>query len=75
MTALKAAVDALEAQITELSDSDLSGEKLGEAVSRARAISECSSQIIRAGDLLLRAETLRVEYGQPAKIPPMLTEE
>ncbi len=48
----------LFAQIERLSDEELSGEKLLEEISRARAVTSVASQIIANGSLVLDARKL-----------------
>lgn len=73
MSAMDSLIQALETQITELSDSDLKGEDLDAAIRRAEGISKVGAQMIAAGGLVLRAEQLRLEHGPNANVPKMLT--
>lgn len=67
---------ALDTLMTELSDSDLEGEKLAAQISRTRAITECANQMIRAGTLVLQAQNMRLEYREDEDvIPPVLRDE
>ena len=74
MSAINSLITALESQITELSDSDLEGEKLDDAIKRSEAIAKVGAQMINAGGLVLRAEHMRLEYGEKANVPKMLTD-
>lgn len=48
----------LFAQLERLSDEDLTGEKLNEEISRAKAVTSVASQIIANGALVLEAVKL-----------------
>jgi hypothetical protein len=63
----------LFAQLERLSDEELSGEKLQEEISRARAITGVASQIIANGSLVLDARKLADDRLDIDKaIPKML---
>lgn len=66
----------LFAQLERLGDEDLVGEKLEEEINRAKAISGIATQVIANGNLVLKAKTFVVEYGNGdednKKMPPML---
>ncbi|ACT00266.1 hypothetical protein [Paenibacillus sp. JDR-2] len=63
----------LFAQLERLSDEELTGEKLVEEISRAKAVSGIASQIISNGSLVLEARKL-VENSMSADfaVPKML---
>lgn len=63
----------LFSQLERLSDEDLKGEDLQEEIQRARAVTSVSTQIINNGNLVLRAEKMKKEYGEKENIPKMLT--
>lgn len=48
----------LFAQLERLSDEDITGEKLNEEISRAKAVTSVASQIIANGSLVLEAAKL-----------------
>lgn len=62
----------LFAQIERLGDEDLKGENLSEEVSRAKAITEISSQIISNATLALKAQMVNKEMGYKLALPTML---
>lgn len=62
----------LFAQIERLGDEDLKGENLNEEVSRAKAITEISSQIISNATLVLKAQMANNEMGYKLALPTML---
>lgn len=53
----------LFAQLERLSDEDLEGDALEQEIKRAEAVCAVSSQIIENGNLVLRAEKMRQDYG------------
>ncbi|HBV97756.1 MAG: hypothetical protein JL50_03060 [Peptococcaceae bacterium BICA1-7] len=53
----------LFAQLERLGDEDLKDEKLKEEMARAKAITGLASQIIANGQLVLKARTIQLEYG------------
>lgn len=64
------------AELERLSDEDLSGEKLQEEISRAKAVGDIANKIIDNAKLALDATKLQVEYGgvnrKAVELPPML---
>ena len=67
-------------QLERLNDENLTGEKLGEEIMRSRAVTDVAQQIIANGNLVLKAETFRHEYGVgmkagERKLPPLLREQ
>jgi len=67
----------LFAQLERLGDEDLTGEKLQEEITRAKAVSDIATQVIANGSLVLKAKTFVEEYGiggdkANKKMPPML---
>ena len=66
----------LFAQLERLGDEDLTGDKLQEEITRAKAVSNIATQIISNGSLVLKAKTFVQEYGIGEKdekeMPPML---
>ena len=63
----------LFAQLERLSDEDLRGDDLQEEIERSKSITSVSTQIINNGNLVLRAEQMKKEYGEKENIPKMLT--
>ena len=55
--------DHLFEQLERLNDEDLKGEELEKEMSRAKAIVGVAQTIINNGDLMLKAEKIRNEYG------------
>lgn len=68
--------DHLFAEIERLGDEELSGEKLQQEISRAKAIADISGKVIDNAKLALDATKLQVEYGgivrEKIKLPEML---
>lgn len=68
--------DHLFAEIERLGDEELSGEKLQQEISRAKAVSDVATRIIDNAKLALDATKLQVEYGgivrEKIKLPEML---
>ncbi|HOV80817.1 MAG TPA: hypothetical protein PK728_12060 [Bacillota bacterium] len=66
----------LFAQLERLGDEDLTGDKLQEEITRAKAISDIATQIIANGSLVLKAKAFIHEYiggdDGEKKLPPML---
>jgi hypothetical protein len=63
----------LFAQLERLSDEDLTGEKLAEEISRAKSVTQVSSQIIANGSLVLEAKKLTEDrMNADTKVPKML---
>lgn len=62
----------LFAQLERLSDEDLKGDELQEEITRAKAVTSVSTQIINNGNLVLKAEQMKREYGEKDNIPKML---
>ena len=54
--------DHLFMELERLGDEDLSGDKLQEEISRAKAITDIASQAIANAGIVLKAEALRLEY-------------
>lgn len=72
--------DHLFMQLERLGDEDVTGDKLQEEITRAKAVSDIATQIISNGSLVLKAKTFMHEYGAGGdviekKMPPMLREE
>jgi len=63
----------LFAQLERLGEEDLSGDKLSEEISRAKAVSDIATQIIANGSLVLKARSF-VDGCMSAdtKLPKML---
>jgi len=55
-------------QLERLNDVDLAGDKLGEEILRARAVTDVAKTIIDNGNLVLKAETFRQEFGIGMKV-------
>lgn len=66
--------DHLFAQLERLSDEDLSGEKLEEEITRSKAVSQISKDIVSNASLALQAEKFKAEYaiGNNKIMPKML---
>jgi len=63
-------------QLERLNDEDLKGKDLAEEISRARALTAVSSEIIKTGELMLNAQKHMDEYGydnRGKKMPELLT--
>jgi hypothetical protein len=64
----------LFAEIERLSDEDLKGEDLTTEISRAKAVSQVSTNIILNAKLVLDATKMQIEYADiNPKVPAMLT--
>ena len=50
--------DHLFAQLERLSDEDLTGDKLGEEILRAKAVTEVAQSIISNGNLVLKPKNI-----------------
>lgn len=63
-------------QLERLNDEDITGEKLHEEITRAKAVSDIATQIISNGSLVLKAREFIHEYGyekhNKRKLPSML---
>lgn len=57
----------LFAQLERLSDEELTGDKLIEEISRAKAVNDVAQQVILTGSLVLKAQTFMHEYGINSK--------
>lgn len=55
-------------QLERLNDESLTGDKLGEEIIRSKAVTDVAQQIIANGNLVLKAETFRQEYGIGMKV-------
>lgn len=64
----------LFAELERLSDEDLVGEELDKEISRAKAITSVSTQIIQTGVLALKAEQFKYEIGDENAKTPMFLE-
>ena len=63
----------LFAQLERLTDEDLSNEKLDMEISRSREVTRIASQIINAGQLVLKAQQFNDDkMDADSKIPRML---
>jgi len=63
----------LFAQLERLNDEDLTGEKLAEEISKAKAVTSVASQIISTGSLVLEAKRLADDrMNADTTIPKML---
>jgi hypothetical protein len=59
----------LFAQLERLGDEDLTGEELGKEIDRGRAITSVAKAIISNSQTVLKAETLKLEYGGKIQLP------
>jgi len=50
-------------QLERLNDEDITGDDLKSEIERSKAITQVTSQIIANGNLALKAEELKREYG------------
>ena len=65
--------DHLFAQLERLGDEDLTGAALDEEISRSKAVSQISKDVVSNATLVLQAEKYRSEYGLANnKMPGML---
>lgn len=55
-----------------VTNEDLSGDSLTEAVNRAGAITKIAETILRSGELAVKAEAMRQEYGDRSGHMPLL---
>ena len=55
--------DHLFAQLERLGDEDLVGDKLGEEILRARAVTDVAQQIISNANTVVKAQTLMLAVG------------
>jgi hypothetical protein len=63
----------LFAQLERLGDESLTGEKLEEEITRSKAVSQISKDVVSNAALVLQAEKHRAEYGlKQEKMPGML---
>ena len=63
----------LFAQLERLSDESLKGDALDEEITRSKAVSQISKDVVSNATLVLQAEKYRSEYGLSAeKMPGML---
>jgi len=68
--------DHLFAELERLSDEELTGDKLQEEITRAKAVGDVAGKIIDNAKLALDATKLQAEYGgvnrKAVQLPPML---
>jgi hypothetical protein len=63
----------LFSQLERLGDESLKGEKLEEEITRSKAVSQISKDVVSNASLVLQAEKHRAEYNLSAKkLPGML---
>ncbi|MEZ8616027.1 hypothetical protein AB6D33_09250 [Vibrio splendidus] len=62
----------LFAQMERLSDEDITDDKLNEEISRSKAITTVSKQIIDNARLALDAQKFRTEYAGRIELPEMI---
>lgn len=64
----------LMAQLETLTDDDVAGPALDEAIKRSRAVTRVATTIISNASLVLKAEQMKREHGPgDDPLPPMLT--
>lgn len=59
-------------QLERLGDEDLKGEELTAEIERSRAVTTVSREIISNAALAIKAEELRLEYGNKTQLPKEL---
>ncbi|WDL96916.1 hypothetical protein [Alicyclobacillus sp. ALC3] len=64
----------LFSQLERLSDEELTGERLAEEISRARAVTSVASQIIANGALVLEAKKLADDRMSAETVVPKMLE-
>lgn len=64
----------LFAQLERLSDEEMTGEKLNEEISRAKAVTSVASQIIANGSLVLEARRLADDRMNANTVIPKMLE-
>ena len=62
----------LFAQLERLGDEDLKGEKLSEEIERSKAVIGISNQIISNANVVLKAKTIEIEYGNSKSEMPIM---
>lgn len=64
--------DHLFAQMERLGDEDLNVEELTKEISRSRAMTGISNQIVKNASLALEAKKFQREYGNGQTLPAMI---
>lgn len=70
----------LFAQLERLGDEELTGDKLNDEISRAKAVTDVASQVIANANIAVKVQSMLYEYGfnqknsDGKKIPPQLRE-
>ena len=60
-------------QIERLQDDDLTEKDLEREVKRATAISKIATNIIKGGEIALKATSINMEYGKDVEIPEVIS--
>ena len=62
----------LFAQLERLNDEEITEEQLEKEITRSKAVVGISKQIISNANVVLKAKSIQLEYGDKKEIPKML---